>query len=87
MCGEIVDGLKRGKITIAPGTTLQQALVAFAKASGVSINFVLLGSTNPLSGKALTHPHAWEGAFIQDLAEWIPTEEELQRASGIAPSN
>jgi hypothetical protein len=85
MGGEIVPGQKRGKLTIAPGTTLQQALVAFARASGVSIHFVLLGSTNPLSGKLVTHPAAWQGAFVQDLAEWIPTEEELQRASGIVP--
>ena len=85
MGGEISEGLKRGKLTIAPGTTLQQSLVAFAKASRVSINVVLLGSTNPLSGKVLTHPNAWEGAYIQDLSEWIPTKEELQRASGIAP--
>ncbi len=87
MGGEIVAGQKRGKITIAPGTTLQQSLVAFARASGVSINFVLLGSTNPLSGKVLTHPNAWEGAFIQDLSEWIPTAEELQRASGVVPKS
>jgi hypothetical protein len=85
MGGEIVEGQKRGKITIAPGTTLQQALVAFARASGVGINFVLLGSTNPLSGKVVTHPKAWQGAFIQDLSEWIPTAEELQRASGVVP--
>jgi hypothetical protein len=85
MGGEIVEGQKRGKITIAPGTTLQQALVAFAKASGVSINFVLLGSVNPLSGKIVAHPNAWIGAFIQDLAEWTPTEDELQRASGVVP--
>jgi len=85
MGGEIAEGQKRGKLTIAPGTTLQQALVAFARASGVGINVVLLGSTNPLSGKLLAHPNAWEGAFIQDLAEWIPTEDELQRASGMSP--
>jgi hypothetical protein len=85
MGGEIAEGQKRGKLTIAPGTTLQQALVAFARASGVGINVVLLGSTNPLSGKLLSHPNAWEGAFIQDLAEWIPTEDELQRASGMTP--
>ncbi len=85
MGGEVVEGQKRGKLTIASGTTLQQALVAFAKASGVGINFVLLGSTNPLSGKIVSHPKAWQGAFVQDLAEWIPTAEELQRASGVVP--
>lgn len=85
MGGEIVAGQPRGKITVAPGTTLQQALVAFAKSSGVSPNFVLLGGTNPLSGKLISHPNAWQGAFLQDLAEWIPREGEQQRASGIVP--
>lgn len=87
MGGEIAEGQKRGKLTIASGTTLQDALIQFAKASGVSVNFVLLGSTNPLNGKLISHPNAWQGAFIQDLSEWIPTEEELQRASGIAPTS
>ena len=87
MGGEIVEGQKRGKITVASGTTLQQALVMFARASGVGIHFVLLGSVNPLSGQALTHPNAWIGAYIQDLAEWIPTAEELQRSSGVESSS
>jgi hypothetical protein len=87
MGGEIAEGQKRGKLTIAPGTTLLNGVIAFAKASGVSVNFVLLGSTNPLSGKVLTHPNAWTGAYVQDLSEWIPTAEELQRASGVAPGN
>jgi hypothetical protein len=81
MGGEIVEGQKRGKFTVTPGMTLQQALLAFAKSSGVAVNVVLLGPTNPVSGKLLQHPNAWQGAFLQDLAEWIPTEEELRRAS------
>lgn len=85
MGGEIVEGMPRGKITIAPGTTLQQALVAFAKSSGVSPYVVLLGSVNPLSGKLIAHPNAWQGAFLQDLSEWLSTEEELQRATGVNP--
>lgn len=85
MGGEIVEGLPRGKITIAPGTTLQQALIAFAKSSGVSPYVVLLGGVNPLSGKQVAHPNAWQGAFLQDLSEWVPTEEELQRATGVNP--
>jgi len=83
MGGEIVEGQKRGKISIAPGTTLQQALVDFAKSSGVSPYVLLLGSTNPISGKLLTHPNAWQGAYVQDLSEWIPTEWELKRATGV----
>ena len=34
MGGEIVDGQKRGKITIAPGTTVQQAIVAVREGLG-----------------------------------------------------
>ena len=82
MGGEIAEGQRRAKLTIAPGTTVQQALVAFAKSSGVSPYVLLLGPTNPISGKLLTHPNAWRGAFVQDLSEWIPTEWELKRATG-----
>ena len=46
---------------------------------------VLLGGVNPLSGKQVAHPNAWQGAFLQDLSEWVPTEEELQRATGVNP--
>ncbi len=83
MGGEIAEGQKRGKFTVAPGTTVQQALVAFAKASGVSPYVVLLGNYNPLSGKLIAHPNAWQGAYLQDLSEWTPTKEELKRASGV----
>ncbi len=86
MGGEIVEGMPRGKMRIAPGTTLQQALVAFAKNSGVSVYVVLVGSQNPLSGKLVSNPKAWQGAFIQDLSEWKNTEEELRRASGVISS-
>jgi hypothetical protein len=83
MGGEVVEGQKRAKLTIAPGTTVQQALVDFARASRVSVYVALLGTVNPLSGKTLTHPNAWQGAFLQDLSEWTPTPEELKRATGI----
>ena len=87
MGGEIVEGQRRAKITIAPGTTVQQALVMFAKSSGVSAHFVLLGGVNPLSGKLIAHPNAWQGAYLQDLSEWLPTKEELQRATGYFPDS
>lgn len=77
MGGEIVDGLPRGKITVAPGTTVQQALVQFAKASGVAAYVVVLDMTNPLSGKLVTHPNVWRGAYLEDLAEWTPTPEQI----------
>ena len=86
MGGEIAEGQPRGKIMIAPGTTVQQALVAFAKNSGVSPYVVLVDSMNPLSGRLLTHPNAWQGAYLQDLSEWMPIEEEMQKASGVLPA-
>lgn len=85
MGGEIAEGLPRAKLTIASGTTVLQVLVAFAKSSGVSPYVLLLGGMNPMSGKVLTHPNAWHGAYVQDLAEWLPTEEELNSVSGVLP--
>jgi hypothetical protein len=83
MGGEIIEGQKRAKLTIASGTIAQQALVDFVHSSGQSVHLVLLGAKNPLSGKVLTHPNAWQGAYLQDLAEWTPTPEELQAATGV----
>jgi hypothetical protein len=73
MGGEIVAGQPRGKFTVPSGMTVMQALIAFAKASQVSPCVTLLDLTNPMSGKQVTHPHAWKGAYLQDLAEWLPS--------------
>jgi len=70
MGGEIVEGLPRAKLTIAPGTTVLDALIQFAKASGVSPTIAVLDMANPVTGKIGTHPNAWRGAYLQDLAEW-----------------
>jgi hypothetical protein len=79
MGGEIVDGMPKGKITVASGTTVHQALIQFAKASGISPHVVVLELTSPIGGIAIDHPHAWHGAYLQDLAEWIPTAEDRIR--------
>ncbi|HTO09492.1 MAG TPA: hypothetical protein VMR86_20750 [Myxococcota bacterium] len=70
MGGEIVDGLAKGKIRVEPGETVHQALVAFAKASGVSPYVVVLDMQNPFSGAMLDRPGVWRGAYLQDLQEW-----------------
>jgi hypothetical protein len=72
MGGEIAPDLPRTSLTIASGTTVQQALVEFAKASKISPYVTLLDLTNPISGKQVAHPNAWKGAYLQDLAEWLP---------------
>ena len=70
MGGEIAEGMPKGKIRIAPGETVHQALIAFAKASGVSPYVVILDMQNPFSGKMIERPGSWRGAFVQDLSEW-----------------
>ncbi len=70
MGGEIVEGLPTAKLSIEPGATVLDVLVDFAKASGVSPNVAVLDMANPVTGKLGTHPNAWRGAYLQDLAEW-----------------
>jgi hypothetical protein len=72
MGGEIAPGQPRGRFTVASGMTVQQALVAFAKASGISPYVALLDLTSALSGEQVTHPHLWAGAYLMDLGEWLP---------------
>jgi len=70
MGGEIADGMPKGKIRIEPGETVHQALVAFAKASGVSPYVIVLDLQNPFTGKMIDRPGSWRGAYLQDLSEW-----------------
>jgi hypothetical protein len=72
MGGEITPDQPRTSLTIASGTTVQQALIEFTKASKISPYVALLDLTNPVSGQQVAHPHAWKGAYLQDLAEWLP---------------
>jgi hypothetical protein len=70
MGGEIVEGLPTAKLVIEPGSTVLDVLVDFAKASGVSPHVAVLDMAHPVTGKLGTHPNAWRGAYLQDLAEW-----------------
>jgi hypothetical protein len=79
MGGEIVDGMPVHKLKIASGSTVHQALLQFAKVCGVSPLVVVLELTSPIGGIKIDHPHAWRGAYLQDLAEWIPTPEDRKR--------
>jgi hypothetical protein len=72
MGGEIADSLPKGKIHVESGQNIQHALVAFAKASGVSPYVVVLDMLSPVSGKMIEHSGAWRGAYLQDLSEWKP---------------
>jgi hypothetical protein len=70
MGGEIAEGMPKGKIRIESGETVHQALLAFAKASGVSPYVIVLDMQNPFSGKMIDRPGSWRGAYLQDLSEW-----------------
>jgi hypothetical protein len=82
MGGEIADGMPKGKIHIESGETVNQALIAFAKASGVSPYVIVLDMLNPFSGSMIEHPRAWRGAYLQDLSEWRSQPEDV-RALGV----
>jgi hypothetical protein len=86
MGGEIVEGAPRAKLTITPGMTVLDAVIAFVKASGVSANVAVLDMANPVTGKLGTHPNAWRGAYLQDLAEWS-TATSVAEAHRLAASN
>jgi hypothetical protein len=82
MGGEIADDMPKGKLHVDSGETVHQALLAFAKASGVSPYVVVLDMQNPFSGQLVEHPRVWRGAYLQDLAEWH-TRPEDEEALGI----
>jgi len=82
MGGEIAAGMPTGKIRIESGETVHQALLAFAKASGVSPYVLVLDLQNPFSGAMIDHPRAWRGAYLQDLSEWRSHPED-ERALGV----
>lgn len=71
MGGEIVEGAPRAKIRVESGETVHQALLAFAKAAGVSPCVIVLDLLNPFSGIMIQNPRAWRGAYVQDLSEWV----------------
>jgi len=76
MGGEITDGMARGKVHAEAGQTVHDALVAFAKSSGVSPYVVVLEMQSPISNQMSQQPHAWRGAFLQDLSEWVSKPED-----------
>jgi len=83
MGGEIADGQPRGKFHVDAGQTVHQALLAFAKASGVSPYVVVLDMENPFTHQMIQHPRAWRGAYLQDLTEWQSKPED-EEALGLA---
>jgi hypothetical protein len=77
MGGEITEGMPKGKIKIESGETVHQALLAFAKASGVSPYVLVLDMLNPFTGAMIQHGRAWRGAYLQDLSEWHSKPEDI----------
>ncbi|MCP5065666.1 MAG: hypothetical protein GY946_03795 [bacterium] len=70
MAGEIVEGAKRASFDVADGATPIDVLNQFAAESSSGVYLVALELTDPVSGEPVQHPHAWSGAFLQDLSDW-----------------
>ena len=76
MGGEITDGMAKGKVHAEPGQTVHDALLQFAKSSGVSPYVVVLDMQSPFSNQMVENARAWRGAFLQDLSEWLSKPED-----------
>ena len=76
MGGEITDGMAKGKVHAEPGQTVHDALLQFAKSSGVSPYVVVLDMQSPFSNQMVENARAWRGAFLQDLSEWVSKPED-----------
>jgi hypothetical protein len=67
--GEIALSAPRGRITVAPNTTVEEVLVAFTRASGGSSYAVVYDRQRPDAPV----PEPWHGAFLSQLSEWAET--------------
>jgi hypothetical protein len=67
--GEIALSAPRGRITVAPDTTVEEVLVQFTRASGSSIYAVVYDRQRPEAPV----PEPWHGAFLSQLSEWAET--------------
>ena len=68
--GEITEGPPTAKLEISEGMTTEDALLAFARASGDSVYVVFLTLKDPLTGLDVSKPGDWRGAFLSRLADW-----------------
>jgi hypothetical protein len=72
MGGEILPGDRVGTVEIAPGTTIEQALLQFAQASGSCWYWVSLDRFDPLKlqfGEVLPE-HSFVGGFLRPIDRW-----------------
>jgi hypothetical protein len=67
--GEITGEGPAAKITFEAGTTVEDALLRFARESGSSCYLVIYDRFRPTA----PHPEPWHGGFLSDLVEWGET--------------
>ena len=67
--GEVIDGLPRAKLDIPEGSTVAEALYAFAEKTGVGFYYVLLDFTSRVRDRELPE-HTWRGAWVSSVVEW-----------------
>jgi hypothetical protein len=66
--GEFLPDAKTGRIEVSEGTTVEEVLNQFAKATGAGWFFVARGGYTPSEEGHVP----WEGAFLTSLREWGP---------------
>ena len=67
MGGEITADAPVAKFEIDDGTSVQQALVQYARVTGDGWNLVIRDSTDPM--RPLTG--TWSGAYVTRLSDWL----------------
>lgn len=70
MAGEITGEGARGELEIADGTTVQQALIDFARAADEGLYYLIMES-DQVDPQAAASPTASQGAFISRLDDWM----------------
>jgi hypothetical protein len=64
--GEIVPDGPRARLHVEPGTTVEQLLLDFARATGQGWYLVIRDRRK----KGSPHPRPWHGAYLSDVLEW-----------------
>jgi hypothetical protein len=72
MGGEITGKGPASKLEIAEGTTVEEALLDFARASGAGWNLVLIDELTPDAPVRELPANAWLGAYLMPLESWAP---------------
>ena len=72
MGGEITGKGPASKLEIAEGTTVEEALLDFARASGAGWNLVIVDALTPDASVRELPANAWLGAYLMPLESWAP---------------